>query len=112
MKGIKGKAAAIVLGGVLASGTASACQWDTDCNVGSKCVKTTGNTLDPGICVGGLNPGRPRGTRLFDLPLVETPPRINSRGRSMRGEQCSFNTDCDIGRQCLKTSGSIYGVCN
>lgn len=80
------------------------CDFNTDCNVGSKCVKERIGT--PGICVGGLEPGRPK-----DQP----PPRDFMRDlrdlNRTKGEQCSFNVDCGIGAMCLKESGKLYGVC-
>lgn len=88
----------------LVSTAAVPCTFNTDCNVGSKCVKE--RVGQPGICVGGLEPGRPR-----DQP----PPRDVMRDyrdlNGTRGERCSFNVECGVGAMCLKESGKLYGVC-
>ena len=34
---------------------ASACSFDTDCQIGSKCLKQSGSIY--GICAGGMSPG-------------------------------------------------------
>ena len=87
----------IMVGFALASGAAMACSFNTDCEIGSRCVKRSGE-LD-GVCVGGLSPGN----RYDSDPVYE-------RG-SRRGYTCSFDTDCDIRQSCVKESGSIEGVC-
>ncbi len=87
-----------------------ACQSNMDCNIGRKCMKEA-NKYGPGICVGGMDPGRPQPQRGLRMPSFQMPTLTLPGQQSKRGEQCSFNTDCDIGRQCVKTGG-IYGVCN
>jgi len=76
-----------------------ACSFDTDCNVGSKCVKSPGAIY--GICVGGLNPGNS-----YDTKPKKFFPDLNGT----YGDTCSFDTDCGPGGKCIKGSG-IYGTC-
>lgn len=79
---------------------AFACQFDVDCNPGSKCLKEDGALY--GVCVGGISPGNKN-----DRTPVESPTDINRT----YGDTCSFNTDCGPGSVCVKSSGSIYGTC-
>ena len=78
--------------------TALACEFNTDCDVGSKCVKRAGQL--EGVCMGGLNPGN----------NGDESPFKDDRGGT-EGKTCSFNTDCDVGERCMKESGAIDGVC-
>lgn len=77
-----------------------ACQFDTDCEPGSHCIKSSINVY--GVCAGGLNPGNSN-----DQQPVYSPTDPNST----TGDTCSFDTDCGPGSICHKNSGSIYGVC-
>jgi len=81
-------------------GHAYSCQFDTDCSVGSVCLKSSGSLY--GVCVGGLSPGNKN-----DKTPVYSPTDINGT----YGNTCSFDVDCGIGSVCIKSSGSITGVC-
>jgi hypothetical protein len=76
-----------------------ACQFDTDCSPGSKCVKSSGSMY--GVCAGGILPGNTN-----DRQPVYSPTDPNRT----YGNTCQFDTDCGPGSRCIK-DGSIYGVC-
>jgi hypothetical protein len=76
---------------------ALACMFDTDCEVGSRCLKSSGSIY--GICAGGLAPGN-----RHDRTPVYAPLDIN---RSY-GNTRSFDLDCGIGGRCLKSSGRAF----
>ena len=78
----------------------AACQFDTDCRPGNKCIKASGSIY--GICMGGLSPGN-----TYDEKPVYSPLDPNKT----YGNTCQFNTDCGPGSVCVKGSGSIYGTC-
>ncbi len=88
--------ASLLLAGIT---SLSGCQFDTDCNVGSQCVKSGYNIY--GSCVGGLNPGNSN-----DRQPVKYYNDISGK----KGNTCQFNTDCGAGGQCVKGYG-IYGTC-
>lgn len=90
----------VVLAVLLFPAISFACSFDTDCDVGSKCIKQSGQIY--GYCAGGLNPGNDS-----DKRPVRDPLDINKTA----GNTCSFNTDCGPGSKCLKESGHIKGVC-
>lgn len=90
----------LVLLTLCAPSLATACSFDTDCSVGSKCIKKSGQIY--GFCAGGLNPGNDN-----DRRPVRDPLDINKSA----GNTCSFNTDCGPGSKCLKGNGQIKGVC-
>ncbi len=77
-----------------------ACSFDTDCAVGSKCIKASGQIY--GFCAGGMNPGN-----TYDRRPVRDPLDMNRTA----GNTCSFDTECGPGSICLKQSGYIKGVC-
>ncbi|HAT8621977.1 TPA: hypothetical protein ACGAEL_001540 [Legionella pneumophila] len=77
-----------------------ACSFDTDCAVGSHCLKQSGALY--GACVGGLSPGNQN-----DQVPVRDPMDINQT----YGNTCQFDVDCGPGSTCMKSSGSIYGTC-
>lgn len=78
----------------------SACQFDTDCEVGSKCHKSGYNIY--GSCVGGISPGNSNDRQ---------PTRYYDDLTGQKGNTCQFNTDCGPGGSCKKSSYSIYGTC-
>lgn len=84
----------------LAAGSAFACSFDLDCEIGSKCLKGRGELY--GVCAGGLFPGnkydREPVSSIFDL-------------NDTVGDTCSFDIDCGPGSKCLKSRGAIDGVC-
>ena len=81
------------------TGSALACQFDTDCNPGSQCIKQSGAIY--GMCMGGIAPGNSN-----DQQPAQFFPDINQT----RGNTCSFDTDCGPGGRCMKGAG-IYGTC-
>lgn len=92
----------LVLSGIIVFaflGEANACQFNTDCEPGSKCLKASGSLY--GVCVGGISPGNRN-----DNQPVYSPTDPNNT----YGDTCQFNTDCGPGSVCVK-SGGIYGTC-
>jgi hypothetical protein len=95
-----------------------ACQFDTDCNVGSQCLKQ-GYSIN-GACVGGLNPGNANDREPVYNPLdLNSGSGNTSTGDARRGNRdsdgtygdtCSFDVDCGPGGKCAKGNG-IYGTC-
>jgi Lustrin, cysteine-rich repeated domain len=89
-----------LVGLTLSATSVIACEFDTDCPPGSRCIKPQFGIY--GVCAGGLFPGNRN-----DRVPVRDPLDIN---RSF-GNTCSFNTDCGPGSYCAKSSGAIDGVC-
>lgn len=83
---------------VLFAGAAGACSFDTDCAVGSQCVKQGGLY---GSCVGGMSPGNNNDS---------APVRYTNDISGKKGNTCSYDTDCGVGGQCVKGSG-LNGTC-
>ena len=77
-----------------------ACQFNTDCDPGSKCLKNSGSIY--GVCAGGISPGNSN-----DRVPVYSPLDLNQT----YGNTCQFNTDCGPGSVCVKSGGSINGTC-
>ena len=77
-----------------------ACQYDTDCNPGSQCLKASGSIN--GVCAGGISPGNNNDRKPVYLP---TDPNRTY------GNTCQFDTDCGPGSSCVKGSVGIYGTC-
>lgn len=80
------------------TGQAAACSFDTDCQPGSKCIKSRGQLY--GICAGGMSPGNRNDRQPVYAPL--------DPNRSY-GNTCQWDTDCGPGSRCMKSG--IYGVC-
>jgi len=76
------------------------CQFDTDCNPGSKCLKDGYSIY--GSCVGGTNPGN-----TYD----EKPVKYYNDVSGKKGNTCQFDVDCGAGGNCVKDGYSIYGTC-
>jgi hypothetical protein len=83
-----------------AAGDAQACRFDTDCAVGSKCLKAQFEL--EGVCAGGNDPGN-------DSDRNPYRNQMDTSGKV--GNTCSFDTDCGVGNRCFKDMGSIKGVC-
>jgi len=92
--------AGIALSVLIGFTPAWSCQFDTDCSVGSRCLKGDGQIY--GYCAGGMSPGNSNDQQPAHNPLDP----IGTTGRT-----CQFDVDCGPGHACLKESGQIQGVC-
>lgn len=91
----------LVLSFLFFSTNSFACSFDTDCAVGSKCIKKSGQIY--GYCAKGMNPGNRNDRRPVYDPLDISGKRANT---------CSFDVDCGVGNMCYKNpSYSLKGVC-
>lgn len=77
-----------------------ACEFDVDCEPGSKCLKNRGSLY--GVCAGGLFPGNSND----HVPATDS---LDLDGTY--GNTCEFDIDCGVSNKCHKTAGSITGVC-
>lgn len=81
---------------------ALACEFNTDCEPGSRCIKAPGEL--EGVCVGGISPGNSNDYRpMRDKPISDL--------NGTYGNTCEFNTDCGPGAMCYKPNGGLYGTC-
>ena len=99
MKHINAKYSLVALALALSGMQAMACEFDTDCSPGSRCVKGSGQVI--GMCTGGTFPGNRNDQKPMRDPF--------DPNRTV-GNTCSFNLDCGPGNHCQKGLG-IYGVC-
>jgi hypothetical protein len=97
---IKVIAAVVLIAGLICTSRAYACQFNTDCSPGSRCLKVQGSLY--GVCAGGLFPGNENDDQPVYDPLDPN---------STVGNTYQFNVDCGPGNRCLKESGHIEGVC-
>lgn len=86
---------------LMASSAVLACDFDIDCQPGSKCLKQS--AVDDGVCVGGLNPGN----KNDDARRRSNRPEP----KDAQGKQCFSNVDCPLGQQCLRERYSVNGAC-
>ena len=77
-----------------------ACYFDSDCKTGSKCLKAAGAMY--GVCQGGFYPGNEN-----DKEPVNDPYDLDKT----YGNTCQSDIECGLGKECLRSKGSIYGVC-
>lgn len=78
-----------------------ACINDTDCAVGSRCIKpSTGSFY--GLCAGGNSPGNSND----QSPVSDVQDPVGTYGNT-----CVVNTDCSSVQMCLKEGGNREGVC-
>lgn len=75
------------------------CSSDFQCGSGKICVKDQFKMR--GVCATAVNQ--------YGNPTLQGP-RLDSLNPGGEG-QCSFNTDCPIGFECRKSSGSLSGHC-
>lgn len=78
-----------------------ACQFDTDCDIGSKCLKRGFSMY--GICIGGMNPGNSH-----DQKPVYAPMHLEG---NKYGNTCSNDFDCGFSFKCMKGSSALKGTC-
>jgi hypothetical protein len=90
----------VLIIGLFLGPKALACNFDIDCDIGSKCVKT-GYDLK-GVCVGN---------RYTPDPPKDRDPYKPKWNLDKKGQSCSYDIQCGFSGKCLRTGGSLYGVC-
>lgn len=94
--------AALFTASMFMSAPANACSFDTDCNIGSKCVKSA--TAVKGACLSGVFSGG------STLDLLSYSGESTNGANSTYGKSCTFNKECGDGLNCRK-AGGMFGVC-
>lgn len=85
---------------LLGSEVGLACSLDTECGVGSTCIKSGSSVY--GVCTvssyghWGKKP-EDSGTKPY--------------GSDKAGDSCTGSYECGVGGQCIKVGSAIYGVC-
>ncbi len=77
-----------------------ACQFDSECDLGYRCIDLGGDSY--GWCVPVENPYN------NDLPPWGDHTEVS---QDVSGKSCQVDIDCGYGGKCLIPSGSIYGDC-
>jgi hypothetical protein len=80
--------------------TASACITFSDCQIGSRCVKRSGNLY--GVCKGGMSPGNAHDKHPVYDPLDPD---------GTYGDTCTYDSNCGVNSKCMKRRIASTGTC-